>query len=419
MIDPITLEVIRHGLISAVRGDGAQPLPHVVQHGRLRDPRLRHRAARRQRRHRRRRPRHRRVHPRQRLRHQALDRVHRRRRDEAGRRVLQQLPVLVVGAHARPAGVRADPRRRRADRVLLVPRARPRPDGQGHGLRPRLDRHVPGGHLLPGGAPVPRGRDQRRHLQHHPLQQPPAEPHDRRHPGRGVGGGDRRAPGPGAGVQVRRRHAAGGDGGDQRPRRAARPGRAAADAERHVERRRLRRPRRRRSRPAGEDRRHGDGDRRRDDRRLDRQRHRREGSDQPAAGHDRGVQLPRLQGAHHAGVAGDGRQLPAAADHHRRGLGDARRAADADLHAVDRAARRRGDAEGAGRGDARPRAGVLGRRRLLDDGVRRSTRAPAGRGSRRRTRRSGSAPTPAATARTGSCTSPSRAAATTRSRCSR
>ena len=32
--------------------------------------------------------------------------------DEAGRRVHPQLPVLVVGAHPRPAGVRADPRRR-------------------------------------------------------------------------------------------------------------------------------------------------------------------------------------------------------------------------------------------------------------------------------------------------------------------
>ena len=39
---------------------------------------------------------------------------------------------------------------------------------------------------------------------------------------------DRRAPGAGARRQVRRRHAAGGDGGDQRPRRAARPRRPAA-----------------------------------------------------------------------------------------------------------------------------------------------------------------------------------------------
>ena len=143
-----------------------------------------------------------------------------------------------------------------------------------------------------------------------------------------------------------------------------------AHAQGLVERRRLRRPRRRRPRPAGEDRRHRHGDRRRDDRRLDRQRRRRQGSDQPAQGDDRSVQLPRVQGVDDAGLAGHRRQLPPIADHHQGRIGDARRAPDADVHAVDRPARRGGDAQGARRGHARSRPGLFGWRRLLGDGLR-------------------------------------------------
>ena len=40
-LDSITVEVIRHRLLSAAAGDDAQPVPHGAQHDRLRDPRLR------------------------------------------------------------------------------------------------------------------------------------------------------------------------------------------------------------------------------------------------------------------------------------------------------------------------------------------------------------------------------------------
>ena len=125
------LEVIRHGLLVSARGDDPQPVPDGVQHGRLRDPRLRHRHPRPQRRHGRRCARDRRVHARQRLRHQAgRSSSSATTSMEPGDVFLLNYPYWSSRAHARPARVRPDPRRRRADRLHVLPHPRARPEGR-------------------------------------------------------------------------------------------------------------------------------------------------------------------------------------------------------------------------------------------------------------------------------------------------
>ena len=204
-VDPITVEVIRHGLLSSAREMARNLVPHVVQHGRLRDPRLRH-----------------------------------RRSTTASGDIVADAPGIAVFTRGNDYGIkrsieflgadacspatcsssttrtgrrrtrstrwcRADPRRRRADRVLVVPRSTCSTWGRRTWATSSTRRDMSRRASSSPAAALPRRRPQRRRLQHHPVQQPDARPHDRRHAGAGVGVSHRRAPRAGARREVRRR----------------------------------------------------------------------------------------------------------------------------------------------------------------------------------------------------------------------